>query len=110
MLRTNNGSFLVFVSLVLTFCVGTAWAVAPVLYSNSAYESPVRGDPDDLLLISGSGLAANDTVVYRLLGNSSQAVVHPSVPPKSQGSVLGFADLVSAANAPYSLTGTCPLQ
>jgi hypothetical protein len=40
-------------------------AAAPVLYTQPAYESPVRGDPDDLLLLSGSGLSGADTVVYQ---------------------------------------------
>ncbi len=36
-------------------------AAAPQLYHQAAYESPVRGDPDDLLLLAGYGFEADDT-------------------------------------------------
>jgi hypothetical protein len=42
------------------FVATTAWATPPVLYTQPAYESAVRGDPDDLLLLSGSGLSGAD--------------------------------------------------
>ena len=49
------------------------WPTAPTLYGTSAYESPVRADPDDLLLLPGSSLAGNDTVVYRAVADTTQA-------------------------------------
>jgi hypothetical protein len=106
--RTINVFHLAFIALVLTLSIRPVWADPPVLYSAPAYESPVRGDPDDLLLISGIGLAANDTVVYRQLSDTTIPVPHPSRPPISSGPVVGVADLVSAANAPYSLTVHLP--
>ena len=81
-----------------------ALAHAPSLYTQPAYESPVRGDPDDLLLIAGNGLSAADTVVYRALGDTTLVAPHPSLVPSASTAIEGVADLVSAADAPYSLT------
>jgi hypothetical protein len=81
-----------------------ALAQPPSLYTQPAYESPVRGDPDDLLLISGNGLAATDTVVYQALGDTTQIAPHPASVPSSSTAALGVVDLVSAADAPFSLT------
>jgi hypothetical protein len=106
--RTNGVvlSFLITVAPLISSA--PAWADTPVLYSSPAYESPVRGDPDDLLLISGSGLSAADTVVYQALGDTTQTAVHPASIPASSTATLGVADLVSSADAPYSLTVHLP--
>ena len=89
---------------VLWFPSCATWAAAPVLYSQPAYESPVRGDPDDLLLLAGYGLAANDTVVYEAVSDTTRLPPHPAAIPTSSTATRGVADIVSAANAPYSLT------
>ena len=94
--------------LLLAFIAVPAWCAPPVLYSTSAYESPVRGDPDDLLLLSGSGLSAGDTVVYRSVVNTTALPSPPSPLPTFSNAVHGIADLVSAADAPYSLTVHLP--
>ncbi|HEY2679109.1 MAG TPA: hypothetical protein VGI65_19230 [Steroidobacteraceae bacterium] len=78
--------------------------LAPVLFSQPAYESPVRGDPDDLLLLPGGGLSAADTVVYEAVANTRQPPAHPQSIPNTSTASLGVADLVSAADAPHSLT------
>ncbi len=89
---------------LVLFASWPAWSAAPALYSQPAYESPVRGDPDDLLLLAGFGLSASDTVVYRAVSNTTQLPVHPASVPTNSTATEGVADLVSAANAPYSLT------
>ena len=86
------------------FASWPVWGAAPVLFSQPAYESPVRGEPDDLLLLPGHGLAANDTVVYQSISDSTKLPAHPATVPDTSTATLGVADLVSAANAPYSLT------
>jgi hypothetical protein len=96
--------FWVVLLLVASMVYEQARAQAPSLYAQPAYESPVRGDPDDLLLIAGNGLSAADTVVYRALGNTTLVAQHPSSVPSSSTAIEGVADLVSAADAPYSLT------
>jgi hypothetical protein len=105
-----NGVFFPIASFILLLAgsAAPAWCAPPVLYSASQYESPVRGDPDDLLLIAGNGLAATNTVVYQAVGTTTQAPVHPASVPTTNTASLGFADLVSAADAPYSLTVHLP--
>jgi hypothetical protein len=84
--------------------IAAALAGTPLLYATPAYESPVRGDPDDLLLISGVGLSAGDTVVYQQLGDTTLVAQPPASVPQTSTASVGVADLVSAADAPYSLT------
>ena len=95
--------------LVVTFALTgvPTWANPLILNSLPAYESPVQGDPDGLLLLSGNGLAAADTVVYRRF-STPLPPPHPAVPPISSSGLLGVADLVSSADAPYSLTVHLP--
>src|SRR5690242_19068437 len=52
-----------------------AHAAAPQLLHTPGYESPVRGDPDDLLMIPGTGFHATDHVIYRAM-DSTQASTH----------------------------------
>jgi hypothetical protein len=101
-LRASGFALLFRVALVLTSVFTPVWAV-PVLYSSSAYESPVRGDPDDLLLIAGNGLSAADTIVYCALDDTTVVAPHPTLVPTSSTATRGVADLVSAADAPYAL-------
>jgi hypothetical protein len=96
--------------LVVAALVASASAMPapPLLYHQELYQSPVSGDPDDLLLIAGYGLAADDTVVYRATGDGSQALSPPATVPTRSTSVIGSAPIVSAADVPYSLTIRLP--
>jgi hypothetical protein len=85
-----------------------ALATPPVLFSQPAYESPVRADPGDLLQLVGSGLGANDTVVYQLITDPSQLLTPPSAVSSSSDSSQGTAALVSIADAPNSITVKLP--
>jgi hypothetical protein len=82
----------------------------PHLYSAPAHESPVRADPDDLLLLPGYGLAASDRVVYSVLRDTAAALLPPRLAdiPLEQTRAAGFADVVSVADTPYSLTVRLP--
>lgn len=80
--------------------VPMAWSAA-TLYAQPAYESPERGDPDDLLLIPGLGLSAGDKIVYQAVANTTQLPAHPGL-PDSNTAQIGRLDLVSAADAPYA--------
>jgi uncharacterized repeat protein (TIGR01451 family) len=80
------------------------WPAAPALYRAPANESPVRADPDDLLLLPGYALAGNNTVVYRAVADTTQALMAPATTPTANTASSGVADLVSSADAPYSLT------
>jgi Domain of unknown function DUF11 len=80
------------------------WALAPTLYGSAAHQSPVRGDPDDLLLLPGDGFAGSETVVYAAITDTAKPLVHPPALPTSTTATLGIADVVGVAGAPYSLT------
>ena len=84
------------------------WAAAPTVYSAAGYQSPVRGDPDDLLLLPGYGFESNDTVVYEAIGDTTKPIGHPATLPTSSSASFGIADVVSVVDAPYSLTIRLP--
>src|SRR5208282_2456839 len=79
-------------------------SAAPRIYSNAAYQSPVRADPDDLLLLPGYGFASGDRVVYRALADTAQSPGPPASIPSESTAESGVADVVSTLDAPYSLT------
>ncbi len=82
---------------------------APVLFSEPTHESPVRADPDDLILLPGYGLSAADVVVYQALRSTTAPAAPPqSVPTGSMDAALGIADVVSAADAPYAIAVHLP--
>jgi hypothetical protein len=83
-------------------------ATAPSLYRQPAYESPVRGEPDDLLLLAGYGFAADDQVVFQSVTAASDTLQHPAQLPTASTADLGLAEVVSGANLPYSLTVRLP--
>jgi len=85
-----------------------SFAAAPQLYSASAYQGPVRGDADDLLLLPGYGLGAGDSVVYRTINGAADRLATPTAIPQRSTAKLGTADVVSLADAPYSLTVRLP--
>ena len=87
--------------------VQRGWAAPPLLYHQAAYESPVRGDPDDLLLIAGYGFSGGDQVIYQAV-NEGGGTVHPSEPPRQSTAESGIAEVVSYLNVPYSLTVRLP--
>jgi hypothetical protein len=87
---------------------GTAEATPPTLFSQPNFESPVRGDPGDLLLLAGDGFATSDTVVYQSLGDTTQPLVPPAGVPGSNTTNSGVAPVVSSLNVPYSLTVSLP--
>jgi hypothetical protein len=85
-----------------------ARAAPPSVYSHPNYQSPVRGDPDDLLLIPGDGFAPDDTVVYRALNDTSQKTSPPLSIPTQSDAHEGIAAVVSTVNIPFSLTVKLP--
>src|SRR5579863_168458 len=84
------------------------WASSPLLYHQPAYESPIRGEPDDLLLIPGFGFSADDQVVYQAFDGGRDELPHPSQIPAQSTATLGIAEVVSTSNIPYSLTVRLP--
>ena len=71
--------------------IGSAQATPPILYSQPTHQSPVRGGPDELLLLPGSGFADDDRVVLE---------------PLADGWPERFVSIVS--RSPYALTVRLP--
>jgi len=84
------------IALLLVAALGPALASGPTLYSQPAYESPVRAGPDELLLLPGAGLAASDRVIFQRSDDFSAPV--------------GSAEIVSTADVPNSLTIRLPQE
>ncbi|MEP7244944.1 MAG: hypothetical protein ABI885_14865 [Gammaproteobacteria bacterium] len=92
---------------ILLICgAGLAHSTPPALYGQSAHQSPVRGDPGDLLLLAGDGFTATDTVVYVAVEDG----VVPPLPgvPFATTALSGVAPVVSTSNAPFSLAVRLP--
>lgn len=98
-------------SLALTLILSwpaLAQAAPAVVFQHPYFQSPVRGAPDDLVLLAGGGFAATDVVVYRRIFNTTAALVAPATVPGSSTPSLGVAPVVSATNVPDSLTVRLP--
>jgi len=92
----------------LSFCCEVAIAAPPQLYRQPANESPVRADPDDLLLLAGYGFRAGDEVVYRAITNTTEPLTPPTHVPTGSTAETGVAAIVSSASVPFSLTIKLP--
>src|SRR5215467_3781629 len=70
-----------------------AGAAPALLYSQPAYESPVRGDPNDLLLLPGYGLTRKDVVVYSALNDTNAPLTAPADIPQDSNAQRGVAPI-----------------
>ncbi|HTY49496.1 MAG TPA: hypothetical protein VMB48_07385, partial [Steroidobacteraceae bacterium] len=86
---------------------GAAWPAAPQLLHTPGYQSPVRGDPGDLLLIAGSGFQPSDRVVYAAV-QGAQSAAHPASVPATSTPTLGTAPIVLVGTPPYAITVQLP--
>jgi hypothetical protein len=94
---------------LLSLCVGSlTWATPPIIFSQPAYQGPVRGDPGDLLMLPGGGFAATDTVVYQAVGATTQPLLPPAAIPTQSNASAGVAPIISALDVPHSLTVLLP--
>jgi hypothetical protein len=95
-------------SIVVLGCLWNADSVAraPHLYARTAYQSPVRGDPDDLLVLAGDALSADVIAVYQAY--TSEIPEHPKEVPSDSSPLSGVAPIVSALGAPYQLAVHLP--
>ena len=90
--------------------VASAGVAPPRLYHQPTLQSPVRADPDDLMVLTGDGLSAGDTVIYQMVPRSSIVAIRPSSVPQKSTQDSGIADIVNAANVPLQLTIRLPDQ
>jgi hypothetical protein len=95
-------------ALLLILCGISAIAKPPQIYRQAAYESPTRGDPDDLILLAGYDFADDDVVVYRAIVDTTRIPTAPSQVPSQSDWEQGVARVVSSADVPYSLTVRLP--
>jgi len=94
--------------ILLLLASPSAFATAPVIFSQSAYESPVRGAPGDLLMLAGSGFTSSDTIVYQQVTDTTQPLVPPDLVPYTATAASGTLTVVSTLDAPNSLTVSLP--
>ena len=83
-------------------------ATPPTIFSQAAFQSPVRGDPGDLLILPGDGFTSTDTVVYRAIGDTTQPPAPPVAIPTQSDAGAGVAPVISALDVPHSLTVLLP--
>ncbi len=98
---------------------GTVTAAPVQLLRTANYESPVRGGPDDLLMIAGYGFDSGDRVVYAAQAQAAQAqneppgqrapaVPHPPTIPSQSTATLGVAPIVQIGDPAYAVTVRLP--
>jgi len=97
------------IALMTAYLVGSTAQAAPVtLLRTEGYEAPVRADPDDLLLLAGTGFEKTDRVVYEAADAADRGVGHPSAPPDKSTAQRGTASLVHLGEPPYTLSVRLP--
>ena len=84
-----------------------AIAAAPAVIHTPGYESPVRGDPDDLLVIAGAGFQPTDRVVYEAMDVSQS---RPEGVPARNTADAGTAPVVQWTDPPYAITVRLPAE
>jgi hypothetical protein len=95
--------------LTLLCLAGAAVQSAPVtLLRTQGYESPVQADPDDLLMLAGTGFEETDRVVYEAATGLGREGSHPAAVPEKNTAQSGTAALVLLADPPYALTVRMP--
>ncbi len=80
----------------------------PQLYAQPAYQSPVSGEPDGLLLLAGRGLQADDRVVYAAVHDPSHPPPPPAQLPATSTPEFGLAETIAGGAFPYALTVHLP--
>jgi hypothetical protein len=85
-----------------------AVAMAPHVLHTEGYESPVHAEPDEILVICGSGFTISDHVVYEAMGSGDTTRRHPAAIPAKSGPLSGIAPIVAVGDPAYSLSARLP--
>ena len=93
---------------VVTASARRAFAAPPSLYTQPFHQSPVEGDPDDLLLLAGGGFTAGSTVVYRRLLDTTLPIPTPTEVPPTSTADQGVAPVVSETALPDNIVVRLP--
>jgi hypothetical protein len=75
----------------------------PRVFNEPFFQSPVRGDPDELLLIAGANLSAGSTVYYQRASATGAPLAWE--PPTAD---FGIAPVVSETELPHNLVVRLP--
>ena len=96
------------VALLVCLSMGgrAALAAPPQVFHTANYQAPVRGAPEDLLIIAGYGFAAGDRVVYQAAGGSPTP--QPAGIPGESTADVGVAPIVQVADPAYAITVRLP--
>lgn len=94
--------------LAVSWGATPAAAVAPRVFHTPGYESPVHAEPDEILVICGSGFTSSDHVVYEALDPREKPRRHPAGIPTESGPLSGVAPIVSVGDPAYSLSARLP--
>src|SRR5262245_8243348 len=78
----------------LMFAVGGLFAAAPKVFKDPFRQSPVRAEPNDLLLIGGDGFGVTDKVVYKIVTNTASPPAHPATPPATNTASTGKCTVI----------------
>jgi hypothetical protein len=98
----------------MTLLAAVSWgatpaaAMAPRVLHTEGYESPVHAEPDEILVICGSGFTASDHVVYEAVGSGHTTERHPAAIPATSGPLSGVAPIVTVGEPAYSLSARLP--
>ena len=109
-MRAKAPSFACVLFCVSSVAVATALPAqgAPQLYTQPFHQSPVRGEPDDLLTIAGRGLVAGSVVVYRRLVDTTLPLPTPTTVPSKSTADEGVAPVVSEKALPDNVVVQLP--
>ncbi len=81
---------------------------APQVFNTPFYQSPVRAEPDDLLMLPGYGFKKGAIVVYKQTTDLPASLSPPATIPVTNMAAEGQLKVVSDANLPHSLTVLLP--
>lgn len=78
------------------------------LYHEAFYQSPVTAVPGQPLMLPGSGLEADNLVVYQAVNDPQHLPPPPTSLPKQVSSASGTVQIISTADVPHSLVVLWP--
>lgn len=97
---------LVVAVIVLASAAPPARSAPPLVMHTPGFESAVRADADDLIMIGGTGFHASDRVIYAAAGPVPN--LHPKVVPQRSDALRGVAPIVQIGDPPYAITARMP--
>ena len=86
--------FLLLAIVAIAALLASSQAAPPEVYATPFFQSPVRADPNDLLMIAGHKFGSSPTVVYRIHANTTQSLPDPTYCPDYSSAVEGVLEIV----------------